>query len=146
VGIAGFGVQLASLATLEHGTAWPEWTCVAAAVAVTVSHNFLWHERVTWKTRAWPGRWRRWLAFNLSNGAVSIAANVLVTAALTSAAGVPLLAANAAAVLAASLLNFAISDRVVFRKARCRPADSSHACGYFAASPLINRYWNSSPS
>ena len=114
VGVAGFVLQLALLHALTRLTPWPVPVCVAVAVFATVSHNFVWHVRYTW-----PGttdRWfARWVAFNLSNGAVSLVTNVIVTTAVA-AAGVPVLAANVAAVVAASLINFALSDRLVFAR------------------------------
>jgi putative flippase GtrA len=114
VGLAGFVLQLALLHALTRLTAWPLPVCVAVAVLVTVSHNFLWHVRYTW--RGTTDRFVvRWLAFNLSNGAVSLVTNVIVTTAVA-AAGVPVLAANVGAVVTASLVNFLLSDRLVFAR------------------------------
>jgi putative flippase GtrA len=117
VGVAGFVLQLALLHALTRLTSWPLPVCVAVAVLVTVSHNFVWHVHYTW--RGTTDRWlARWVAFNLSNGAVSLVTNVIVTTAVA-ALGVPVLAANVAAVGAASIVNFALSDRLVFAR---RPA------------------------
>lgn len=114
VGVAGFVLQLTLLHALTRLTSWPLPACVAAAVLVTVSHNFFWHTRYTW--RGATNRWfSRWLAFNLSNGAVSLVSNVVVTTAVA-AAGVPVLPANVAAVCATALVNFLLSDRLVFAR------------------------------
>lgn len=114
VGVAGFVVQLALLHALTRLTSWPLPVCVAVAVLATVSHNFVWHVRYTWSGTT--DRWfTRWLAFNLSNGAVSLVTNVIVTSAVA-AAGVPVLAANVVAVAVASLVNFVVSDRLVFAR------------------------------
>ena len=114
VGLAGFVVQLSLLQALTRWTSWPLAVCVAAAVLITVTHNFAWHVRYTW-----PGtsdRWMvRWLAFAGSNGAASLVTNVILTTALAGA-GVPVLAANAASVGAASVVNFLVSDRLVFAR------------------------------
>ena len=88
---------------------------IVAAVLVAVSHNFFWHERVTWPDRPRAGRFRRWLSFHLSTGAVSVAANVGMTTAVTTVTGLPLVPANAVAVVASSLASFLVSDRLVFR-------------------------------
>ncbi len=56
----------------------------------------------------------RWIAFNLSNGLVSVVSNVVLTGALGSVTGWPLLASNLLAVGVASLVNFLISDRLIF--------------------------------
>ena len=85
------------------------------AVLVAVSHNFLWHERITWPGLPRDTRLRRWLSFHLTNGAISVVANVIVTTLIMKVLGVPLLAANAIAVGIASLANFLVSDRFIFR-------------------------------
>ena len=114
VGVAGFILQLGLLHILTRWTPWPLAVSVAVAVLVTVSHNFAWHVRYTW-----PGstdRWFvRWLAFAGSNGVVSLVTNLIVTTALARA-GVPVLAANVVAVCTAALLNFLVSDRLVFAR------------------------------
>ena len=114
VGVAGFGVQLATLAALATWLAVPTAIAVAAAVLIALSHNFAWHERVTWPGLPAAGRWRRWLAFNASTGAVSVVTNILVTSLVMTATGAPLLVANLVAVVSASLVNFVVSDRLVF--------------------------------
>jgi hypothetical protein len=45
VGVAAFAVQLLTLAALEKWFAVPAGVAVAVAVLAAVSHNFLWHER-----------------------------------------------------------------------------------------------------
>jgi putative flippase GtrA len=117
VGVAGFGVQIAIVAVLAH-VGVPAAIAVAAAVFGAVSHNFLWHEHVTWRARSRAGRARRWLSFNLSNGLVSLVSNVVLTTLLVGATGAPLVAANIVAVVTSSLLNFYIADRLVFHD-RC---------------------------
>jgi putative flippase GtrA len=124
VGVAGFVVQLTTLAALAQWWAIPAGIAVAVAVLAAVSHNFLWHERVTWPGLPARGRWRRWVAFNASTGAVSVVTNLVVTSIVMTATGAPLLLANLAAVISASLVNFVVSDRLVFvapRAAITRP-------------------------
>ena len=99
VGIAGFVVQLTTLAALAQWWAIPAGIAVAVAVLAAVSHNFLWHERVTWPGLPARGRWRRWMAFNASTGAVSVVTNLVVTSIVMTATGAPLLLANLAAVI-----------------------------------------------
>jgi putative flippase GtrA len=115
VGIVGFAVQMLTLAALTYGLGVHAAVAVPLAVFITVSHNFLWHERVTWPGQVRSGRWLRWISFNCSNGLVSIATNVVVTPLVLAATGLPLLVANAVAVVAASLVNFLVSDRLIFR-------------------------------
>jgi dolichol-phosphate mannosyltransferase len=118
VGAAGFIVQLLTLAAITRWLGVDPTLAVSVAVVVAVSHNFLWHERVTWPEQRRDGRLRRWLSFNLANGLISVTSNVVVTTLLLALTDAPLLAANAVAVVLASALNFVVSDRCVFGAAR----------------------------
>jgi putative flippase GtrA len=113
VGIAGFAVQMMVLAVLAHRL--PLAAAVTLAVVAAATHNFAWHERVTWPGLPAARRWQRWLAFLGTNGLISVAANVAVTTSVT-ALGVPILAANTIAVAVASTANYIVSDRVVFHQ------------------------------
>ena len=115
VGVAGFVVQLLTLAAVTTWLGMTPSVAVPLAVFIAVSHNFLWHERVTWPGQRRDGRLRRWLSFNLSNGLISVVTNIMVTTLIVAATGAPLLVANAMAVVTASVLNFLVSDRYVFR-------------------------------
>jgi dolichol-phosphate mannosyltransferase len=117
VGAAGFVVQMLTLAAVTRCLDLPQSIAVVVAVLAAVSHNFVWHERVTWPGQQRQGRLRRWLSFNLSAGLMSIVTNVVVTALVVGVTGVPLLAANAMAVALASVVNFLLSDRYVFSQA-----------------------------
>lgn len=120
VGVAGFAVQLSTLALLARATDLPIALCVAVAVLTAVTHNFLAHEHYTWRRSA-HGRAARWLAFTLSNGALSLLSNLLITVTLVSLAPrLPVLLANGAAVAVSSLLNFLIADRAIFRQPAAR--------------------------
>jgi putative flippase GtrA len=121
VGLCGFGVQMLTLAALERWLAVPAAAAVTLAVLAAVSHNFLWHEYVTWPGQPHEGRCRRWLLFNVSTGLFSVFTNVIVTAIVQALTGAPLAVANVIAVLSASAVNFWMSDRAVFnpRSRRC---------------------------
>jgi putative flippase GtrA len=115
VGLVGFGVQVAVLSALA-AAGWPAAAGTAVAVEAAVLHNFVWHERWTWADRREGTTAARLLRFHLSNGLVSIAGNVLLTASLA-AAGVPVVAANAIAVAACAAANFVFAERFVFARA-----------------------------
>jgi len=123
VGVAGFAVQMLTLAALERWFAVPAGVAVTVAVLAAVSHNFLWHEHVTWPGQPNEGRWRRWLSFNVSTGAVSVATNLIVTTIVAAATGASLLVSNVMAVVSASLVNFWVSDRAVFNRNTARGAE-----------------------
>ena|SRR5687767_6408753 len=114
VGVAGFAVQLTAVWLLARLSPLPVSVIVTLAVLLTVSHNFFWHERVTWPGQTRDGRWRRWLAFNAANGLISIATNVVVTGPIMEMTGLPIQAANAIAIVVASFANFVAGDKVVF--------------------------------
>jgi putative flippase GtrA len=131
VGVIGFVVQLAVLTVLLHAGAH-YLVATVLAVEAAVLHNFLWHERWTWRDRTEPppeadlndtalaplgsdsGRGRRLVGFHLLNGAISLVGNLLVMQALAGGAGLPPVAANTLSVGICALVNFVASDRLVF--------------------------------
>ncbi len=119
VGAIGIGVQLGALAALRTlGVNY--LVATALAVETAVVHNFLWHERFTWADRASVGvrqsAWRL-VRFNLTTGAVSIGGNLLLMRLLVGQAHLHYLLANILTIASCGLVNFLVSDRVVFRPA-----------------------------
>ena len=116
VGVLGWLVQLAALAILLRlGLHYVPAT--AAAVELSILHNFAWHERYTWRDRrAASGRAiaRRLLRFNASTAVVSIIGNVLVTALTVHFLELPVLVATTLAGVTLSLVNYASASRWVF--------------------------------
>ena len=81
VGGMGVAVQLAALALLKSGLHLDYLPATAAAVELALLHNFVWHERWTWKDRGAGdrgGRAGRLVRFHLANGLVSIAVNLVL--------------------------------------------------------------------
>src|SRR5260370_13752978 len=78
VGGVGVLVQLGVLAVLKSELHVDYLLATVVAVEAAVVHNFLWHERFTWKDRPGKDRWWRLVKFNLSNGALSILGNLVV--------------------------------------------------------------------
>jgi putative flippase GtrA len=118
VGLIGVAVQLAVVAALVHACGWNYLAATAVAVEAAVLHNFAWHQRWTWKDRqtASPRETGiRLLRFHALNGAISLAGNLAITAALAGWLHVEPVLANAIAIVACALVNFAGSDRLVFR-------------------------------
>ena len=88
------------------------------AVEVTVLHNFLWHERWTWRDRIQSrshGRLSRLARFNLVAGTLAIVGNVGFTGLYASALDIHYTLANLLAIASCSLMSFAANDRWVFR-------------------------------
>ena len=84
----------------------PYVAATAIAVELTIVHNFLWHERWTWRdrreTRA-AARLGRLARFNLTTALTSLTGTVVGTAALVEIAHAPVVVANAVAVLVVGL-------------------------------------------
>jgi len=137
VGAIGIGVQLGVLGLLTVGLKMNYLVATALAVEITVLHNFVWHERFTWRdrTRRW---WRggeigntptlapktgargwgtRLLRFNFTTGLISIGGNLLLMRLLTGQAHLPPVVANLMSIAACSVVNYLVSDRWVFARA-----------------------------
>jgi dolichol-phosphate mannosyltransferase len=92
---------------------------VAAPIAVEIAvlHNFLWHERFTWRDRKYHAiceRTIRLCRFHAANGLISIVGNTLLTYALAECLAVPALGAAIAAIALCAPANFWVADRWVF--------------------------------
>jgi putative flippase GtrA len=127
--VSGLGifVQLA-VVTLLVGVAGLHYLVgTAVAVEMAVLHNFAWHERWTWRERRAtdgggedpPARsggsvFFRCLAFHAGNGCVSLLGSLALLPLLVGVLGLHYLVANLATIAATGLLNFVISDRLIF--------------------------------
>jgi putative flippase GtrA len=92
----------------------------AIAVQATVLHNFCWHERWTWHDRPSSSRrhvYRRLGHFQLTNGLISVAGNLVLMRVLAGTLHMDTLAANIVSILICSLANFCASEWLVFRRA-----------------------------
>jgi putative flippase GtrA len=119
VGVVGMGVQLGVLALLGRVMRGHYLWATAAAIEVTLVHNFVSHWRFTWRERRGDGiGWlRRMVRFQAANGAVSMAGNLGLMRLLVSGAGMPLVAANALAIVCCSAVNFAAGEWWAFARA-----------------------------
>ena len=127
VGVIGFALQSAALFVLTH-SAHPlgYLAATAAAVELAVLNNFIWHQRWTWKHRpsATTGETlHRLLKFNITNGAISIAGNLVFMSILVGSFGLPITGANVTSVAACSICNFFLADRIAFLCGSQRAAD-----------------------
>ena len=115
VGVVGMGVQLGALAVLNK--LWRGHYLVVSAVAleITLLHNFVWHVRYTWRDRrAQDSTLRQMVRFQLSNGMVSLVGNLVLMRLLVQEARLPVLAANAVAIVCCSVANYCLGDRWAF--------------------------------
>ena len=116
VGIIGVGVQLLVLSVLKSGFGMNYLLATFLAVETTIVHNFIWHERWTWidRTRDAGGVLARLLRFNLANGLISLVGNIGLMWLFVSRFHLNYLVANLLAIAVCSLVNFLVSDRLVF--------------------------------
>jgi putative flippase GtrA len=117
VGMVGVAVQLSVLWLCSRLLRIPVAISIAVAVSVAVLHNFAWHEAWTWKEMPAAGRWGRLMRFYASNGFLAIASNTILTMLFKQYLSMPLLVSNALAIGLTAVLNFALADRWVFRRA-----------------------------
>ena len=122
VGAMGMGVQLASLALFNRSMRGHYLCASAAAIELTLLHNFVWHSLYTWRDRSntcrdQASRLHRLVRFHLSNGLVSMLGNLILMRLLVHNAHLPLLVSNATAILCCSIANFCLSNRWAFAAA-----------------------------
>ena len=115
VGAIGMAVQLGTLAVLNQF--WPGHylAATAAALELTLVHNFIWHLHYTWRDRRdRSALLMQFIRFQLSNGLVSTVGNLALMPLLVRGAHVPVVASNAIAILCCSLVNFVLGDSWAF--------------------------------
>jgi putative flippase GtrA len=116
VSALGIAVQLATIAALTELAGIHYAAATIVGVSTAVVHNFVWHRRWTWAERAaGAGVLMTFAGFALGNGLVSLAGNLVLMVVLVGAFGVPVIVANAAAIVACGCVNFFVGDRLVFR-------------------------------
>ena len=115
VGAMGMVVQLASLALFNRLTAGRYLLASAAALELTLLHNFAWHLHYTWRDRRDSSALlAQLIRFHLSNGLVSMLGNLALMEILVHEARMPLLASNSIAILCCSVANFCLGNNWAF--------------------------------
>ena len=120
IGALGAGLQLSVLGLLTRLTPLHYLWATGVAVEAAVLHNFCWHERWTWSDRRSPSRlhvYRRLGRFQLTNGLISVAGNLVLMRVFAGMLGMDTLAANIVSILICSMANFGASEWLVFRRA-----------------------------
>ncbi len=117
VGWLGVGVQLCMLTLLAGHFGMHYLVATVLAVESAIIHNFFWHERWTWGDRGLvgtPGRFQRLVRFNVTSGSLSILGNVVFMSVFVGQLELHYLVGNIASIASFAILNFVISDRLVF--------------------------------
>ena len=111
VGAIGMVLQLAALALFSRLAAGHYLYASAAAVELTLLHNFVGHLHFTWRDRRDNSALlTQLIRFHLSNGLVSMLGNLVLMRVLVQGAHIPLLISNCIAILCCSLVNFCLGN------------------------------------
>jgi putative flippase GtrA len=111
VGAMGMVVQLTVLDLLNCWTAGHYLYASAAAIELTLLHNFLWHLHYTWCDRRDASTClAQLLRFHISNGSVSMFGNLMLMRLLVQEAHLPIVISNLIAILCCSLANFSLGS------------------------------------
>lgn len=117
VGAMGMAVQLSTLALLNRIAPGHYLYATAAAIELTVLHNFAWHLRFTWRDRRGDSTvFAQLVRFQLSNGLVSLLGNLLLMRVLVYGAGLSVIVSNIVAILCCSAANFCLGNFWAFAK------------------------------
>ena len=115
VGVVGMAVQLGTLALINRLAPGHYMLATAAAIEITLLHNFVWHLHYTWRDRRCRSALRSQLIrFHLSNGLVSMVGNLAMMPLLVEGLKIPVVAANAIAILCCSIVNFCLGHNWAF--------------------------------
>jgi len=115
VGAVGMGLQLGLLALLNRSFPGHYLLVSSVALEVTLLHNFVLHLNYTWRDRSCGStRLVQLLRFHLSNGMVSMVGNLALMRVLVHGVRMPVVAANALAILCCSMLNYCLGDSWAF--------------------------------
>lgn len=115
VGAMGMVVQLSALALFNRVMAGHYLCASAAAIELTLLHNFAGHLMFTWRDRCdRSALFAQFMRFHVSNGLVSMLGNLVLMRVLVEAARLPVLVANSIAILCCSLLNFCLGHNWAF--------------------------------
>jgi putative flippase GtrA len=126
VGAMGMALQLTALALFNRWMSGHYLYASAAAIELTLLHNFTWHVHFTWRDRRGRATLLRQLArFHLSNGLVSMLGNLALMRLLIHQAHLPLLIANTIAILCCSIANFCLGNNWAFVEAHPNSATAA---------------------
>ena len=118
VGAIGIVVQMGAFALLFSALHLNYMVATALAVETAVLHNYVWHERYTWRHLP-SGAARdvalRLLRFHAGNGAISILGNVLLMRLFVGSLHLHHYLSSVLAIALCSILNFVASEWFVFR-------------------------------
>ncbi len=114
VGQLGFILQLVTIHLLHDRLGLHYLAATGLAVEAAILHNFLWHRAWTWRGRELDRPLLRLVHFHLGSGGVSLVGNLAGMALLVGRFGMSVVPANLCTIAACALVNFWVSDRLIF--------------------------------
>ncbi len=117
VGLIGAVLQLLLFYLLMKACHVSETGATFIAVEIVILHNFLWHERFTWRDRepvSLRQRAIRLFRFHAGNGLISLAGNTLLTYLFVEWLSFPGLPSAIAAIALCAPVNYLMADRWVY--------------------------------
>jgi putative flippase GtrA len=115
VGAMGMALQLAALALFNRWMAGHYLYASAAAIELTLLHNFMWHLHYTWRDRRdCATQLGQFVRFHLSNGLVSMLGSLVLMRLLIQETRLSLLVSNVVAILCCSMANFCLGNNWAF--------------------------------
>jgi Predicted membrane protein len=118
IGLMGLGLQLILLFLLTRFVHLNYFVATLFAVQCALIHNFLWHQRYTWKenvVRSKKESVMRFVRFNSSSGTLAIISNLGFTALLVQIVHLPLVVCNLMAIGICNVANFLFANNFVFQ-------------------------------
>ena len=118
IGLMGLGLQLILLFLLTRFVHLNYFVATLFAVQCALIHNFLWHQRYTWKENVVCSKKEsvmRFVRFNSSSGTLAIISNLGFTALLVQIVHLPLVVCNLMAIGICNVANFLFANNFVFQ-------------------------------
>ncbi len=117
VGILGAILQIVLFALFTKRHCLTPVAAMPVAVELAILHNFLWHDRLTWRDRGVTSvrnRAVRLWRFHIANGLVSLAGNTILAYWFVEVLRFPALWSAALAIAVCAPANFLLADRWVY--------------------------------
>ncbi|HTR38170.1 MAG TPA: GtrA family protein [Bryobacteraceae bacterium] len=118
VGLVGAALQVLLLDLLMKRWRLPNVMATPIAVEIALLHNFLWHERFTWRDREPTGLRQRGIRlwkFHAGNGLISLAGNTALTYCFVEKLKAPAVPSALAAIALCAPANFLLSNHWIFK-------------------------------
>ena|SRR5688572_3832619 len=118
IGAMGVAVQLLVVIFVRYFFDVSPFVATFIAIQFALIHNFVWHQRWTWRNNRIAGRkacLKRFVRFHSSSGTISVVGTLGFTALLLQTLNLPYVVCNLMAIGACNIANFLFSHTFVFQ-------------------------------